>query len=482
MRISKKFKLNKTQYELDFVDIDPNKDLPVFLDPYFLSIQNDQWSYDATRTIRSFFEQFVRLVRADQLEDARALFSHLGEPNETCLGVSKGEPDGRGIGEGNADDMFESLLQSRAIQTGVVEHLEDARIFVDGIGRDKTSDMTTNIIRGHLLEYTRDQCRLWGIPLQTGVPSGDYWSSRDRRWQSEFAERLIVGEKPILLVPKAIVAADDRYTPDQYHQHHVLEFLQSEHLSMNSALVQRVRRRDGSERVFVTKKSLKEKEAPLSKQFLLEFTKDHPEIFQQFREQAASRMKRVINESLTLDSLAAVTEHLVERLKGIPAGAEHATEYHRVIAGILELIFYPDLFAPQLEREIHEGRKRIDLTLDNGANDGFFFHLHNVHKIPCAYIMVECKNYSRDVANPELDQMAGRFNPNRGKFGIVVSRTVDDMPTLIARCRDTHRDDRGTIIPLADSDLITILEALGARATRPEQELLQDRLRDIVLA
>ncbi|HXA20379.1 MAG TPA: hypothetical protein VN380_25595 [Thermoanaerobaculia bacterium] len=481
MRISRKFRLDATQYQLDFVDIDSRRDLPVFLDPYFLSVQTDQWSFEATRTIRSFFEHFVRLVRADDLAGARELFSYLGEPNETCLGLSKGPPEGRGIGPVNADDMFESLLKSKAIQTGAVEHLEDARIFVDGIGRDKTSDMTTNIIRRHLLEYTRQQAVLWGIPLQAGVPSGDYWSSKERRWMADFTDRLIVSGKPLLLVPKAVVSADDRYTPQQYHSHHVLEYLKNEHMSMNSALVQRYRRKDGTERAFVTKKDLEEQVAPLSKAYLLKFTQDHPEIFGEFREQIRSKMQRMVNENLTFDPLPVVTEQLITRLRAIPSGGERATEYHRTVAGILELIFYPDLFAPQLEHEIHEGRKRIDLTLDNGARDGFFHRLHSVLKIPCAYILVECKNYSRDVANPELDQMSGRFSPNRGKFGIVVSRTVDDMPLLLARCADSHRDDRGTILPLADADLITILEALGAGAVRPEQELLQDRLRAIVL-
>jgi len=40
MRISKRFGLKKSQYELDFVDVDTATDTLLFLDPYFIA-KND---------------------------------------------------------------------------------------------------------------------------------------------------------------------------------------------------------------------------------------------------------------------------------------------------------------------------------------------------------------------------------------------------------------------------------------------------------
>src|SRR6185437_4604592 len=143
--------------------------------------------------------------------------------------------------------------------------------------------------------------------------------------------------------------------------------------------------------------------------------------------------------------------------------------------------FHPALIAPRLETPIHDGRKRVDITFDNAAVRGFFHRLHDVHKLPCAYIMVECKNYSRDVKNPELDQLAGRFSVNRGRVGLLVSRTVDDLDTLLLRCTDAFKDGRGLLIPLQDADLLTVLTNRLAGASEPYDAVLSDRVRRVAM-
>ena len=92
--------------------------------------------------------------------------------------------------------------------------------------------------------------------------------------------------------------------------------------------------------------------------------------------------------------------------------------------GVIEFLFFPSLLYPRKEREIHQGRKRIDIAMENGAKTGIFVRLHQIRDFPCAYVAFECKNYSTDVANPEIDQLAGRFSPNRGKVGFLCCRQV----------------------------------------------------------
>jgi hypothetical protein len=42
-----------------------------------------------------------------------------------------------------------------------IRDLNDALMFVPGIGPDKVSDITTNIVRRHLIEYTQNQFTLF---------------------------------------------------------------------------------------------------------------------------------------------------------------------------------------------------------------------------------------------------------------------------------------------------------------------------------
>lgn len=474
MTISDIFKLNKSQPELDFVNIDVNRDTPLFLDPFFLSIRTDFWSLEATRTIKNYFQTVIDLIKQGKLNEAKRLFVHLHEPNSTCLGVSKGEPQGRGVGSGNTDDIFDSIINSEAIKTGLVEDLEDNILFVDGFGKDKLSDMTTNIIRKHLIDYTISQCDLHKIPLQEDMPTGFFWNRNTVRWDQETSKALIIGERRILLVPKGVVSYSKEYVHTKYYQHFVLNFMQNEHLNMNSALVQT--QNNGTR--FVTKKDLKER-YPNSKEFLIEFTQKNPQVLADFK--SRTKISSLTNDEITDSDIKEIIKHLISKLQNTKPGNNQASEYHKLIKGILEVIFYPYLINPSLEKEIHDGRKRIDIVFDNGSEGGIFDWIANRLNLPCPYIFVECKNYSGDPSNPELDQLAGRFSPNRGKVGILMCRTLQQKHLFIKRCSDTYKDQRGLIIPLDDSDVICLLENYDNWEKKYLDEFLAERIKTITL-
>lgn len=240
----------------------------------------------------------------------------------------------------------------------------------------------------------------------------------------------------------------------------------------------RISRKDKKRTPYVTKKAVREQLEmgnTIDKEWLAAFTEKHIDVFGDFRTKTKTKLSPVTNEELSSEPVRLICDYLINRLKAIPKGSDDATDYHRTIVGILELLFYPYLCNPTIEHEINSGRKRIDISFDNCAEAGFFFRLCNTHRIPSQFIMVECNNYTRDIANPELDQISGRFSPNRGQVGIISSRSVDNMAKLIDRCSDTYKDSRGLILPLVDEDYYVLLQYKADKNNRAIDDFIQRR-------
>lgn len=454
-RISEYFELGKTQSELDFVDVLTDRDIRLFIDPYAISLLPGKWSQDAHGLLITFFQKVVDSIRSGRSQDARALLSHLSEPKETRLGMTKEGSDGAGVGPTQAEEIYQALLKSSAVKQGFLNALEECELMIPRVGQDKISDLSTNIIRAKLIEYTNEQCQLHNIPTQN-VAAGVVFSQDSHAWEGTYAELPVVDGAPLLMVPKAIVRFRSLYDHQQYYRHFVLNYLRAEALSAGSGLVRALK---NGKRV-VYKKDL-EAEFPCSKEFLFEFSQKCPDVLEDYREYLKRLHARGQKSLLAIDDQAEVAAALRQALRSIPTGADAATQYHRLMVGVVEMIFYPQLIRPIKEREIHQGRKRIDIVMENAASDGIFLRLPNNRHVPCAYVAFECKNYSSDVANPELDQLAGRFSFQKGKVGFLCCRTVNDRDLFVERCRDTFRDDRGLIVLLDDhvvDDLLSLIE------------------------
>ena len=87
------------------------------------------------------------------------------------------------------------------------------------------------------------------------------------------------------------------------------------------------------------------------------------------------------------------------------------------------------------EAEIDEGRKRIDIIAANTSHCGFFFDICMKYQLRAPKIIIECKNYSSDIENPELDQLAGRLgSPPSWEMHLFRRRTLPDRLYGFLQC------------------------------------------------
>jgi hypothetical protein len=172
-------------------------------------------------------------------------------------------------------------------------------------------------------------------------------------------------------------------------------------------------------------------------------------------------------------------DQLLDDMLAVSPGASGAKGFERAVQALFDALFYPWLMYPQPQTKIDEGRKIVDITYTNVAQDDFFRWLKDSY--PSAFIFVECKNYSSDIGNPELDQLAGRFSPSRGQVGILVARNINDKKLTLQRCRDTADDKRGFIIVLDDDDIKVLVDAVKSKPSGKRLDLLRERFNQLVL-
>jgi hypothetical protein len=449
MRVSDCFDIGLGQPALDFVNVDVARDARLFVDPRALRLLPTRWGSESVSLIQNFFSHIIDLIGDSKRDEALSLLEQLREPNETHLGLSSKESRGYALGPGSAELIYDALAESEAVKTGLIEDLEESALVVERIGFDIISDIATNIIRGPLIEYTQQQADLLRIPLEQ-QDSGPMWDP-DGKWFSSLQDLPRAGGRKLLLVPKTIVRAKLHYNADDYFNNYVLNFLQEEEISRGTELVRLLR--NGRRRV--DKKALRAKYGQ-GKRTATRITLQHPEILSEYRRTRGGEPPRPYSHEELLERTGekpatVAWAALLKAVTDVRPGNAGATRYHKAARALLTAALHPWLTMPVREAEIHDGRKRIDIVYTNTAKEGFFdwFADHQ----PAMTVPVECKNYSSDPENPELDQLVGRLSPRRGRLGLLVCRSFRDKQLFMKRCRDTAHDEHGFVIPLDDEDL-----------------------------
>lgn len=321
----------------------------------------------------------------------------------------------------------------------------------------------------------------YAIEIQDDVWSGQcselngppLWDATKRNWINRTVQLPRIKDVPVMLVPKFIVRRELSLNTQEFYNKQITDFLVAEHERATSSLVQALRAPPK-----VTKGEIREKN-PKSKKMLAETVAEHPHLLEIYKDLARQERKVMINIADNDISVAQACVDLAKALNATATGPADADQYHRIAMHVLTLCFYPSLIQPHKEWEINDGRKRIDIVYTNAANEGFFAHRRDASNTAATMLIVECKNYTKDIANSEIDQLLGRFDDNRGYLGIITCRKIDNRLLLMKRCQDLAKR-RAFIMVLDDTDLLELLDARKLDDNRRMEALLHGRFREII--
>lgn len=275
------FGIDKSQGEIEFVDIYVNTDRKFFLDPAKLLKYEDELSIKMSNGLVDYFARLLALIRSGNKTESLEMLKELREPQETHLGYARNGYAGNALGGIKGNLVYEKLSKSQAVQSGLLKDLEESALLVKGINRDIVSDMTVMITKGELIEFTQRQCRKYDVPVKK-VKVGMIWNRELEKWEEREADLPVYNMKPIILVPKKIICINPTLNCQEFYNHEILDTIQDELMRADQSLV--VVLKNGKRKCAITKKELKkDNKFKFSKELLYSMIQAHPHLLENYR-------------------------------------------------------------------------------------------------------------------------------------------------------------------------------------------------------
>lgn len=170
----------ETLDEYGALDISLVNDLPLFIDP-FLIFHSENGVYQELHEQIIEYLRFLRKQSSSELDPGLlAAWYQFPEVKENWLGFSRTGNQGRGLGKdfavalnGSLELVFTDFGKERVTKGS---HLEKLCLVKNGVGRDRISDFTANLILDFLASYTQ----MFAEQHLSGAQKRQHWIAKAR--------------------------------------------------------------------------------------------------------------------------------------------------------------------------------------------------------------------------------------------------------------------------------------------------------------
>jgi hypothetical protein len=223
MRFSEHYNVPTTSGD-DWYDTFMPADTKLFVDPFLIWEQTEGRWATAHDHLIDFFEMVFDLVKESKGNTSSVSWRQakklllFPEPFEFCLGVAEGSPMGIGSGAGLQQEMLEGVKVATGLGMSRIAHMEMLNLFQGGMGVDRLSDMTCNILKSYFISYTQDICRRHRVPMRQFEVANASWNKEHCRWVTKECELPVnpfIG-RPLILTPSKFLRRIPVATPDGF--------------------------------------------------------------------------------------------------------------------------------------------------------------------------------------------------------------------------------------------------------------------------
>jgi hypothetical protein len=434
-RLNDHFSLPFTQEEVDFAIPYLDDDIPLYVDPFLLWKSPSMQDQALHTALVSSFNHFGHLAKTGKEADALAAMIRISECSEAGLGSARGK-NGKRIGEGAASEILSLFSSIPQVKAGGFEHLEEIQLFVDQIGKDRVSDLTCNLTKSFLIDFTMDQCSKHGIPTNDVVLDGvfDYPS---KRFKSEpLALPCNPNTKtPLLLIPKRWLRFSPWINYDDY---------------FSSACV-------------------KEGAIPKERVAVLQFNRHNYDMVQTFVRQRERLQGDCKNDPLFKPIAITSARRKLEEIKKLPSGKTGNADqrYEELVCQLLASLLYPQLDFAAEQSRTDSGVLIRDLIFYNNRSFDFLKDIYDLYG--SRQMVFELKNV-REVERDHVNQLNRYLNDELGRFGVFVTR--NPLPKKIQKSLiDLWSGQRRCILVLTDADLEMMVTVFESKQRLPVEVL-----------
>jgi hypothetical protein len=381
------------------------------------------------------FNNLGVLVRQGREEEAVEQLLIASECEEVGLGISRNRR-GKHIGRKQALDVLSLFRRIPYYQEYGFRHFEEIQLFVEGIGKDRISDIACNLMKSFLIDYTTQECRELGIALNT-VEVAKVYEPGVRKFLPIKTELPVHPDtkKPLLLVPKRWL----RHTPYINYDDYFRDYCPQDDIT-----------HEGEDIICVK---------------VLTYNRDHYDIVDFYVREKERTFGDCKNDPLFSQIPIISARRKLNMIKKLPTGKEGDADktYEKAVGELFPSLLYPYLDFAQVQARTDSGVSIRDLIFYNSRKHPFLAELLNDYG--SRQITMEMKNVEK-IGREHIDQINRYLTDELGKFGILITRHPLKRAEF-TRTIDLWSGQRKAIIAVTDADIEQMVEVFDSKQRHP---------------
>lgn len=430
-RLSDFYGIYMCQSKVDFAIPFLNEDIPLYIDPFRLWQSPAYQDNGLHELFKNAFNKIGKMFLEGNQDKAVEILQYISECNEVGLGNSKTR-NGKRIGPDLAKQILSLYELIPAVKSSGLEHPEMVQLLVEGISKDRISDITANLLGSFLIDYTIQESTKYGIPMEECT--FEYLDVKSMKVKKESCKLPInpLTKQPLWFVPKRWLRKNTWLNGDDYLAHYLIE------------------RIEGLKRAEID---------------IVTFNRENYDVLTEYVKAKERTSADCKNDPLFGQIPIVSAKRKLTAIKKLPTGKEGNADkkYEEEVCQLMASLLYPHLDFAQAQSRTDSGTQIRDLVFYNNTSYPFLKEINDLYK--SRQLVMELKNVE-EVTKDHINQLNRYLNPVFGGFGIIMTRKRPKN-SVFKHTIDLWSGQRKCILIIDDSDLELMVNVYESKQRDP---------------